>query len=269
MLADHSVFINEMLLQERNGQPDNGNLDFTYEAIEWLRDGRRDRVLIIEDGEIQSDLHVRLTADPQALRKLLRALTPKLNQALLNLQAKHQQEHVLDEKLVEGINVATGKFPFGRPRAQNYYLLLIALAAGGLVVLGFTRLLRASHRGNLAPAFTAFGNRRDAPSSSLALRETSALAGEELREYAREAVREWFVEMPGCPTDMNWTNPPRIESRSGWWRRSSIRRELLSLWGLAIGDPAPRMSQRHFDRLLARLDVLRKQMEAGELRIDW
>src|SRR5207302_1442620 len=145
-----------------------------------------------------------------------------MNRAILDLQAQHQQEHILDEKLVEGINQATGRFPFRQPSPQNYYLLLIALAAAGLVFFGFTRLLRASHRGNLAPAFTTFGNRQET-SSSLALRESSALAGGDLREYAREAVREWFADIPGCPSEMRGANPPHVDPLGGWWRRSRLR----------------------------------------------
>jgi hypothetical protein len=269
MLADHSVFINEMVLQETNRQPDNGNLDFTYEAIEWLRDNRRDRVLIIEDGEIQSQLDAPLSVDPNALRRLLRAATPSMNDFILDVQEKHKQEHHLDETLIEGVNQVTGRFPFRGNRAQNYYLVLIALAVIGLVLFGLTRLVRATHRGNLTQAFTAFGAGEHSAESPLTMRESSALAREDLREYAREAVREWFIAIPGCPADPRGVKSPRIDSHGGWWARSRLRNEVRALWRLANGRPVPRMSQKQFSKMLARLEVLRRELDAGRLRIEW
>src|SRR5205807_757161 len=44
VLADHSVFINDML-----GRADNDNFTFALLCLEWLTDGgRRDRVLFVE-----------------------------------------------------------------------------------------------------------------------------------------------------------------------------------------------------------------------------
>src|SRR5262249_49234461 len=58
LLADHSIFINEMM------QPrDTGNADFAYNAVDWLRegeDGPRDRVLFVTDSRIETKLDIPL-----------------------------------------------------------------------------------------------------------------------------------------------------------------------------------------------------------------
>src|SRR5262249_20939689 len=59
VLADHSVFINEMMLQT-----DNDNISFTCNCMEWLRDGRRDRVLFIEEGTITANFNVPVIEPP-------------------------------------------------------------------------------------------------------------------------------------------------------------------------------------------------------------
>src|SRR5262249_5411195 len=52
VLSDHSVFINDMMLQG-----DNSNIDFTYNCLEWLRDGpeKRTHVLFVDEGSVVRD----------------------------------------------------------------------------------------------------------------------------------------------------------------------------------------------------------------------
>ena len=53
LLADHSIFINEMMLPS-----DNGNVEFTYNCLEWLRRGPevRNQVLFVDEGRIKAAL---------------------------------------------------------------------------------------------------------------------------------------------------------------------------------------------------------------------
>jgi hypothetical protein len=54
IMADHSIFINDMLLR-----PDNGNLAFALRCVQWLRDGpqgRRKQILFYEEGNLRTDL---------------------------------------------------------------------------------------------------------------------------------------------------------------------------------------------------------------------
>src|SRR5262249_30110277 len=62
VLADHSLFINGMMLQE-----DNGNFQFAYNCLKWLREGpegKRDRVLFADEGKVVTDFTVPLRTLP-------------------------------------------------------------------------------------------------------------------------------------------------------------------------------------------------------------
>src|SRR5262249_3080122 len=71
-LADHSIFINNMMLQA-----DTGNVGFTYNCLDWLSAGgdeRRNRVLLYDGGKLVTDFNVplvyptpRMPDDPVAL----------------------------------------------------------------------------------------------------------------------------------------------------------------------------------------------------------
>src|SRR5262249_30043110 len=61
VLADHSIFINEMMLPN-----DNENVEFTIACVRWLRGdttskrGRRTKVLFVEEGQVQTKLEIPL-----------------------------------------------------------------------------------------------------------------------------------------------------------------------------------------------------------------
>ena len=61
VLADHSIFINDMMLQK-----DNDNTQFAYNCVEWLAgpDGQRKQVLFIEDGVVRTDFDLPLLPVP-------------------------------------------------------------------------------------------------------------------------------------------------------------------------------------------------------------
>src|SRR5262249_44093378 len=57
LLADHSIFINTMMLAE-----DNNNVEFAVNCLTWLEYGNKDlsQVLFVEDGRVKSSLDVPL-----------------------------------------------------------------------------------------------------------------------------------------------------------------------------------------------------------------
>ncbi len=69
VMADHSVFINEMMLQQ-----DNGNVEFAYNCVKWLAGDeaeRRTKVLFVEDGRINARFEVPLKEMPDELANKL------------------------------------------------------------------------------------------------------------------------------------------------------------------------------------------------------
>jgi hypothetical protein len=268
LLADHSVFINEMILRELvNG--DNNNLTFATKVVDWLREGKRDRVLFVEDGEIQTEFNVILNQKPQPLRKLQQAFVQTADEELVNFQKTHRAQNTLNEELVRGVGEVSGEQLFHGGGQENFYLLLVLLAAGAAVLYGFVRLVRASHRVEAGVPLLATAVGRHRPGvSTLAMRQRHALVENDLREFARTLAREWFEEVPGYPGP-EWERPPRVDVEGGFLRRLSLRRQVRALWRLAHDDALPALTQWAFRRLAADADRLRQARERGELHLEW
>jgi len=136
VLADHSVFINEMMIQD-----DTNNLDFASNAVEWLRDnGRRTRVLFVEDGAIQDTFDIPLQKEVVSLRDLQPWLADAANKIVDQAEDQHHRENHFNTVLISGVSQASGRALFGGVGAENFYLLLVVLASAVLVGYGLRRL---------------------------------------------------------------------------------------------------------------------------------
>jgi hypothetical protein len=194
----------------------------------------------------------------------------EVNQRVGQLLREEAKRDVMNSELMAALDQGTGRTLFGRAAPGSFFVVVLLIAAAGVVVYGVFRLMRASHPYESAvPLFEAVSGRHRPAASPLVLRQRSAMQADDLREFGREAAREWFAAIPGCPTDEAGPQPPRVEARGGWWHQRRVRQEVLDLWRLARDAEAPRMSQQDFRRLLARIDRLRAAMDAGELRITW
>jgi hypothetical protein len=265
MLADHSVFINEMLLQE-----DNNNLDFAYKTIEWLREGKRTSVLFVEDGEIQTEFNVPLRPQENPLQELQRRAALLVQELTRKSDEEHRQTNYLNHAIINFLNDVPGRFIFGRSSGDNFVKMLVLLAGIAAAVFGFSRLVRASQRGEPGvPLFANLVGRQRSTVSPLVLRQRAAISDDDLREIGREAAREWFASLPGAPQDEASRHPPRVEAAGGWWHARKLRLEVLDLWRLATGTDPPQLTHRLFRRLLTRLERLRAAVEAEEIKIHW
>jgi len=140
VLADHSVFINDMLLQ-----PDNDNFDLAFKAISWLTDdGKRDRVLFVENGEIVTNFNVTLKVPPAPPLPSDGEVIQAVNRMLAGLD----RENFYNRQLLKQVSPVVG--PNQQPVTQlGHARLLQWLTVGltlGLAVVGGLRLLRARHR---------------------------------------------------------------------------------------------------------------------------
>lgn len=153
VLADHSVFINRMVLPR-----DNGNLEFAANCLHWLRGGvstptealraingpqtleqltgQRNKVLFWDDGLIRTDLEVPLKRVP-----LKSALPPEpvivaaLDKTLANLE----DDDYFNRKLLENMEDASG----GRQSLLRNVVYLLTLAAA--LLLGYRFLWRVRY----------------------------------------------------------------------------------------------------------------------------
>ena len=98
VLADHSVFINDMMLQT-----DNDNFDLACNALQWLTEnGKRNRVLFVDEGTVVANFNVILKEPPLPP---LPGLPPEdeLIRVTQNRLAQLQRENYFNSKAVNAL----------------------------------------------------------------------------------------------------------------------------------------------------------------------
>jgi hypothetical protein len=260
VLADHSIFINQMMLPR-----DNNNAEFTYNCVNYLRqDGQRQRVLFVEDGVVQTDFKVplqTLKVPPEELLKELfrrrREVGIQANGALARAEGRNDHNELLLEAL-------EGRGLYGE-RLGRAALMLLALA---LLIYGVYRIgSRARHRRDLAVPLLPQVVDGNLPAAPLpAQRHQALLRGGNLWEPARAVVRQWFADL-GLSAEVGGA-PPRVTGGGGWWQRWQVRRLVRRLWALAYGPAPLRVRPATYRRLLADLEGLRGALDGGAVRLE-
>jgi hypothetical protein len=249
VLADHSVFINDMMLQE-----DTDNIDFAYNCIDWLTEGaeERKRVLFLEEGEVRTDFNIPLKMEEPRLPPL-DALVPLMDEKIQELEQK------------DAFNKLVQDFVPYRSLLTGLVLALTALLAGN----GLYLLARSRHRIDLgAPLLDTMLRRPAAARTLMEQRHRALLYKGNLWEPARAAVRQSFEAVSGRGAQ-GGSPEPRIHAAGGWWRRRRLERLVRRLWGLAYGEKPVPVSARDFTRLAAELDEVQAALAAGTLRLEF
>jgi len=225
VLADHSIFINEMLLQL-----DNDNVAFTVRAINWLTDnGRRDRVLLFDDGVIRGEFDVNLDyIDPPLPHPDV--LGPAVDRLWEGLEAERFFDRAIDNLIP-------------RNRLVRYLLLGATVAALAFALYRVTA-----------------GRYRPDPTAARLPDEVAGLLGRaapptDLADTARDLARGAMEQMFGPDVDL--TRPPPAA-----WPRAA-----RGHWELAAGRSAVRMTPARLERLAGDLDALQAAVSRGELRL--
>jgi hypothetical protein len=248
VLADHSLFINDMMLQD-----DNDNIDFTYNCLDWLTagDDRRDRVLFVEEGEVKTAFDIPLKEVPLPIPPE-EALVPLAD----NVLAQMEQEDAFNKLLL-------GLVPF-----ETVWVALVLLLTALLTVYGFYRLSRSRHRVDLWAPLLETVLARHAPAQTLMEQRHRALLGRgNLWEPARSLARQWFEEAGAAPTG-EVPAAPRLRASGTWWRRRRLDRKVRRLWRVAYGARPVPVSPQEFARLLANLEEVKAALAAGALAIE-
>jgi hypothetical protein len=246
VLADHSLFINEMMLPE-----DTGNVEFTSNCLEWLRgerDARRHQVLFVEDGAVRTDLDVPLKEVPGLPPGAERAIVAGVDRALADLQ----EQNAFNRGLWEWLGPPA---VFAR-RALAFGTLLLAL------YLLYRAGVRGRYRPELAPLLARAVERHTPAATLLEQRGREAVGSGNLWEAARGVARAWVAALPAADA-----RPPRVEADGGWWRRRSLERRVRRMWKLAHAARPVRVSPRGLRRLLHDADLLRAALADGTLRL--
>ena len=286
VLADHSVFINEMMLPA-----DNDNVEFTYNCLEWLRGDakvKRTQVLFVEDGRINKKFEVPLKEMPDELAaQVLQYLKQHPDEAAklaATIVANHPKETAqlalnaanaadkAGQKLAPEIERKTQEVDeddgfnngllqgFGDP---NDLLRDLAVWLAVLVVLyGCYKIgWKARRRTDLQGPLLASALYQLAPVDTVVeQRRRDLIRGGNLWEAARDMARQCLAAS-GLPSAV----PPRVVVQGGWLRRWTMAGRVRRLWRLAYGPPA-RVSLREWQRLLREVQNLKTALASGAVR---
>jgi hypothetical protein len=260
-LADHSVFINEMMVQQ-----DNGNVEFSYNCLKYLVDrpgGPRTKVLFVEDGYVNTKFEVPLKEVPDELaNRMLDFLLKHFADAEKATPALERYLQSVDER--NGFNGAV--LSGFRGMCVSPYGLLRVLAftaAAAVVIYGCYKIgWKARHRSDLQGPLLASALHRLAPAGSVTDQRRQALVrGDNLWEPARHLARQCLASV-GAPQG---AGPPPVAVRGGWLRRWALAGRVKRLWRLAYGPPV-RVPLGEWRRVLRDVRELKAALADGTVQ---
>jgi hypothetical protein len=246
VLADHSVFINEMILQA-----DNDNLPFAFNCLEWLcgDSGQRDRVLFVEEGQVQTKFDVPLAEAPVPP---IPPPGPWINDLIQGIE----EENLFNRALLGQV-----------PMRQLLRALVLALTAA-LLMYGMYRVGQGRHRVEPGAASLAAAVNRLAPAQPvLQQRFQDLLRSDNLRDEARTLARQCLESVGGAAPASGDRPLPQVTATGGWWQRPRVRRQVHRLWRLAYGPLPGRITAQEFAELLTEMEQVRAALAQGTLRI--
>jgi hypothetical protein len=259
-LADHSVFINQMLCS-----PGAQNMEFTYRVIDFLTDptfegpegkrvNRRSRCLFIEDGEVKEhfDELRRAFAPPKPPLPIpdLAALEEKLVDLGNAILGDVQERNVINNILSRG---------YGVPAIVRVLLLLLTVYAAWFLM---KRLFTARKPTDLPPPPNVAGVPAGPP-GVFDRRQKELLRRNNVYEPVRDLVREFFASMgvKGEPGP----RLPGVVISAAVRRPESLRAALKDFWKLAFGPPQE-VTVRRWQEMEPYFDRLRQAHADGKWR---
>jgi hypothetical protein len=262
VLADHSIFINQMMLPD-----DTNNVEFAEKCLLWLAGERRQRnkVLLVEDGHIETRFDIPLEKVSIPPEKALEVLLARRNELLAEAGtalASAERQDAFNKSLFEWLNDLG--YPPGKLAQAALFLLTLLLLLYGAYRLGVRARQRTEPTSPLL-AQVVGGALPTAP--ILEQRHQALLRAGNLGEPAGQLARQWFASAGVAEADLG--RPPRVHARGGWWQRRRLRRRVGRLWQLARGPAAGagRVSPVAFRRLLGELEALKAALADGSLNL--
>ncbi len=274
VLADHSLFINRMILPS-----DTDNLEFAANCLHWLRGGastptealralnesknlqsltgQRTKVLFWDDGRVRSDFNVPLVRVPV---KPTMAMEPAIVAAVDKTIANLEEKDAFNRALLDRLDDWAG----GRHRLPRYVVYVLTFAM--CLLLGYRFLWRGRYRGDFAVPTPVDGvEPRRTNLSFLDQRRRSLLRSGNFWETAHLLAREFFDSVGFSPRG---SSPPHARIVEGGWRRRwRLRRLCARWWRLARGDAPVVVSPKSLRRWLRELDELKSAAANGTLRL--
>jgi hypothetical protein len=287
LMADHSVFINSMLLPPP-GYPNN-NLEFTQNCLAWLMSGpeftHRDKVLFISDGEIVTDFELVLREmPPESQEEVMKYMADHPEQVLQLLAESPEARALLWENRDKaspllaamedaGVFSALGENDFFNQAVLNIVslstLIKTALFLATVGLLGYAATKFISSKWKVpkgVPRLALVLDRFRPRAGLLEQRLRDGVASGQYYEPARERARQLFADLDLIPAIEG--TPPRYTIDASWFQRSRIDRELREIWAIAFGVEPVAVSGKQWAGFALRLSALRSWIHEGIVRFD-
>lgn len=247
VLSDHSVLINDMLRQ-----PDNQNLTFAYDCIDWLTNhGQRNMVYFLEDGKAVTNFNITLKEPPPP------ALPPLPPEEQL-IDKGNEILTALDEGDV------FNRFINERVRQDGVLRAALMLSTGLLCIWGLWRIMKNRHRFDRNEPVLAACLADHGPLGTLAdWRNESLVRQNNCWEVAHQQARQCFASL----LEERGGSPPQVVVTGGWWQRWRMKRTVLRLWRLASGRYPERVTAAGLRRIEGELRAVRTALANGTLKL--
>ena len=244
VLADHSVFTNQMLLH-------GSNLAFANNVVDWLcASGSRKRLIFIRDGEVMPKYSIGSQLPPIPPEMLLDAMDDILDKARPNL---------FDSSFREFTNKAIRSLQ--DKDFFNYALIDRQSRIKPSFVRRGSAIVFAALVVSVLLVRMITGRKRE---SRFKVRHASKRRDHSAT--ARLLIRDFFVH--GNLTDRPYdARPVAVSNR--WWRRRRLQRHLRQLWFAGTAELPKRTSAKQLEKLRNQLKRMNDLRDGGQLTIQW
>jgi hypothetical protein len=253
VLADHSIFLNQMLLaySEDTGLL-NSNLQFTIDCIDWLKGEHRDRCLFVEDGEVKTDFELQF---PESKDTYL----DRMLKLLMFLEANgNGNKLVASAQEADFFNTLLRGFFSTREIVRTVIIVLVCLSIFFLFWMTFrNRASTDPARLLVTPELAAMIPRGDV----LRQRFDSLQEVDNVYEAARQLIRDFLSGM-GAEPDANGL-PPRLIIKDGYEDADGLRRKVGRLWRIAYDSEPVRVAPETWSTIKEDLKAVLADADEG------
>jgi hypothetical protein len=249
VLADHSVFINWMILKN-----DNANREFIHSSMDWLQGpvdsaNKKTKCLFIEDGEIKTDFDLPVRETEISTLDLMAKAMTLFESHGDRIVAELEERDFFNRTLLASVD--------GRDiRRGALIALTLCLLAVGLARLLRGRVAADPARTLVTPELAAIIPR----GPLLKQRFEGQLDADNLYEAARNMARDFFGGMSVEPDSVG---PPALFVTDQHPNAPELRSKIERLWQLGFGTQSRRISARDWRGLCDDLKKILEEFDRG------
>ena len=260
-LADHSVFINNMMIPN-----DNANIEFASRCIDFLCKRENDpinRVLLLDHGDISPSLEISLKEIPSGLNeKVLESALQSIDPTLASMEDKNVFDDAINQMFA---NKGIGSSTLARIALVVLSILLLFWMA---LRVANSRKNRLEQMGDATVGITGKTKKIASAPTKPAPRDLELEKLGNLWEPARAMARNvWEGSNKGINPSPTTNKTPRFLVSGSLFERLVKRQRAQYLWRLAYGTKPDRIQPRTWPRFLQRLHQLETDLRNGLLQV--